>query len=74
MFYADNSGGAENYVSVGASSDKKSSGLSASFSNYGKKWMCLLPRFKSFSTAFNNSYGKSWGTSFAAPIVTGLLH
>ncbi|MBK7088255.1 MAG: S8 family serine peptidase [Chitinophagaceae bacterium] len=72
--YADNSGRAENYISVGASGDKKSGGLIASFSNYGKKEVDVFaPGVQIFSTTpFNNSYGKSQGTSFAAPIVTGI--
>ncbi|QQS64296.1 MAG: S8 family serine peptidase [Chitinophagaceae bacterium] len=53
---------------------KKSGGLIASFSNYGKKRSgCVCSRCTNFSTTpFNNSYGKSQGTSFAAPIVTGI--
>ena len=36
-FYIDGSGRANNIITVGASGDKKNGGLTASFSNYGKK-------------------------------------
>lgn len=72
--YADKSGRADNYISVGASGDKKAGGLIASFSNYGKKEVDVFaPGVQIYSTTpNNNSYGKSQGTSFAAPIVTGI--
>ena len=42
--YVDNKGRASNVITVGASGDMKNGGLTASFSNYGKKkWMFLHP-------------------------------
>ncbi|HMT96989.1 MAG TPA: S8 family peptidase [Ferruginibacter sp.] len=72
--YADKSGRAQNFITVGASGDKKAGGLIASFSNYGKNEVDVFaPGVQIFSTTpNNNSYGKSQGTSFAAPIVAGI--
>jgi subtilisin family serine protease len=66
---------AENFLSIGASSDPKiSKSLTADFSNYGKESVDLFaPGVKIYSTLPGKSkYGNLQGTSFSAPIVTGL--
>ncbi len=72
--YADGSGRASNIITVGASSDKKLGSALADFSNYGKKETDVFaPGVSIYSTTpFNNSFGKSNGTSFAGPIVAGI--
>ncbi len=72
--YADGSGRASNIITVGASSDKKLGSALADFSNYGKKEVDVFaPGVAVYSTTpFNNSFGKSNGTSFAGPIVAGI--
>ncbi len=70
----ENGGRAGNVITVGASGDDKNGGLTASFSNYGRKEVDVFaPGVQIFSTTpNNNSYGKSQGTSFAGPIVAGI--
>jgi subtilisin family serine protease len=66
---------AENFLSVGASSDPKiSKSISADFSNYGKESVDLFaPGVKIYSTLPGiNKYGNLQGTSMSTPIVTGL--
>jgi subtilisin family serine protease len=62
----------ENWIEVGASSQKLNKELPASFSNYGKKTVDLFaPGAKICSTTPGNKYDVLDGTSFAAPMVTG---
>ncbi len=67
---------ADNFISVGASGDSHVEGgkMIAYFSNYGKKTVDLFaPGVKIYSTLPDgNQYGYMQGTSFSAPIVTGV--
>lgn len=70
----ENGSRAGNIITVGASGDEKNGGLTASFSNFGRKEVDVFaPGVQIYSTTpHNNSYGKSQGTSFAGPIVAGI--
>ena len=72
--YADGSGRADNFITVGASGDPTNGGVIAGFSNYGKKGVDLFaPGVKIYSTLpGGNNYGKLDGTSFSCPIVAGV--
>ncbi|UAY53167.1 S8 family serine peptidase [Ferruginibacter albus] len=63
-----------NWITVGASGDPKLKGITASFSNYGKKEVDVFsPGVKIYSTIpTKNNYGKASGTSMAAPVVAGI--
>ena len=65
---------APNWITVGASGDPKAGGLTASFSNYGKKEVDVFaPGVKIYSTVpGGNQYQNLQGTSMASPVVTGL--
>ena len=68
---------ATNWITVGASApnaDIKSGGLTASFSNYGKKSVDVFaPGVKIYSTVpGGNTYQNLQGTSMASPVVAGL--
>jgi subtilisin family serine protease len=66
---------AENFISIGASSDPKiSKSIAADFSNYGKENVDFFaPGVKIYSTLpGKNRYGNLQGTSMSAPVVTGL--
>jgi len=66
---------ANNYITVGASSDPKITGsITAEFSNYGKQKVDLFaPGVKIYSTMpGGNKYGNQQGTSMATPIVSGI--
>ena len=65
---------ATNWITVGASGDPKSGGLTASFSNYGKKEVDVFaPGVKIYSTVpGGNTYQNLQGTSMASPVVAGL--
>ncbi|MBX2931309.1 MAG: S8 family peptidase [Chitinophagaceae bacterium] len=66
---------AENFITVGASSDMKLTGsLAASFSNYGKNTVDVFaPGVRIYSTLpGGNKYGNLDGTSMASPVVAGL--
>ncbi|MFT4094107.1 MAG: S8 family peptidase [Niabella sp.] len=65
---------ATNWITVGASGDAKAGGLTASFSNYGKKETDVFaPGVRIYSTVpGGNTYANLQGTSMAAPVVTGL--
>ncbi|HMX36267.1 MAG TPA: S8 family serine peptidase, partial [Ferruginibacter sp.] len=69
-----NGGRAGNVITVGASGDPKTGGLTAYFSNYGKKGVDVFaPGMKIYSTLpGGNNYGNLQGTSFAGPIVAGI--
>jgi subtilisin family serine protease len=64
---------AKNWVSVGALSWKKGEDSPANFSNYGKENVDLFaPGVDIYSTAPDNHYKHSDGTSMAAPVVAGV--
>ena len=67
---------ANNFITVGASSDPKirNGSLVADFSNYGKESVDVFaPGMKIYSTLpLKNEYGNLQGTSMAAPVVSGL--
>jgi subtilisin family serine protease len=72
--YADGSGVASNVITVGASGNDQNGGLTASFSNYGKKNVDLFaPGVGIYSTIPGvNTYGNASGTSMACPLVAGV--
>ncbi len=64
---------ATNYLTVGASGDISTGGLSASFSNYSKEWVDLFaPGVFIYTTTTNNGYEEVDGTSFASPVAAGV--
>lgn len=71
--FQNGSGKAENWITVGASGDDAAGGLTASFSNYGKKEVDVFaPGVKIYSTIpGGNTYGDAQGTSMASPVVAG---
>ena len=64
---------ATNWITVGASGDPKNGGLTASFSNYGKRDVDVFaPGVQIYATIpGGNTYGKLSGTSMACPVVAG---
>jgi subtilisin family serine protease len=64
---------ATNWITVGASGDPKAGGITASFSNYGKKEVDVFaPGVKIYSTVpGTTTYGNAQGTSMASPVVAG---
>ncbi|MGH2649117.1 MAG: S8 family peptidase, partial [Ginsengibacter sp.] len=72
--FADSSGRAKNFITVGASGDSTNGGFTASFSNYGKKEVDVFaPGVNIYSTLpGGNKYGKYSGTSMACPVVAGV--
>ncbi|OSZ77935.1 peptidase S8 [Chitinophagaceae bacterium IBVUCB2] len=73
VFDADNKR-AGNWITVGASGDPKAGGLTASFSNYGKKEVDVFaPGVRIYSTVpGGNTYQNLQGTSMASPVVAGV--
>ena len=72
--FADGTGRASNLITVGASGDMKNGGLTASFSNYGKKEVDVFaPGVGIYSTVpGGDQYGNANGTSMACPVVAGV--
>ncbi len=72
--YRDNSGRADNFITVGASGDSTNGGFTASFSNFGKQEVNVFaPGVNIYSTLpGGNKYGKYSGTSMACPVVAGV--
>jgi subtilisin family serine protease len=72
-YYADGSGAADNWIEVGASTAEGDSLLAASFSNYGDERVDLFAPGASMQVARpGDAYGRAQGTSFAAPVVSGV--
>lgn len=64
---------ANNFLMVGGSSYSISKNLKFAESNYGKETVDIMaPAHRIYTTASNNSYEFVDGTSFSAPIVTGI--
>ena len=72
--FVNGKGRANNVITVGASGDPKTGGLTAYFSNYGKKEVDVFsPGVKIYSTLpGGNNYGNLDGTSMACPLVAGI--
>lgn len=72
--YINGKGRAMNVITVGASGDPTAGGLTANFSNYGKKEVDVFsPGVKIYSTVpGGNTYGNAQGTSMACPLVAGI--
>jgi cell wall-associated protease len=64
---------ADNWITVGASGDPKNGGVTAKFSNYGKRDVDVFaPGVQIYATIpGGNTYGKLSGTSMACPVVAG---
>lgn len=71
--FLDGKGRAPNWITVGASGDPKAGGITASFSNYGKKEVDVFaPGVRIYSTIpGTTTYGNAQGTSMASPVVAG---
>ncbi len=71
--YADGSGTADGWITVGASGPDDDSTLVASFSNYGKKSVDVFaPGVQIYSSIPGSKYTYESGTSMASPVVTGM--
>jgi subtilisin family serine protease len=72
-YYADSSGTADAWLTVGASGYTDDSTLVASFSNYGKKSVDVFaPGVQIYSSIPGSKYTLESGTSMACPVVVGL--
>jgi subtilisin family serine protease len=72
-YYADSSGLAGAWITVGASGWVDDSSLVAPFSNYGKKNVDVFaPGVQIYSCLPGSKYGYLSGTSMAGPVVAGL--
>ena len=71
--FLDGKSRANNWITVGASGDLKNGGITAYFSNYGKKNVDLFaPGVQIYSCLpGGNKYGNESGTSMACPVVAG---
>ncbi|RYD86224.1 MAG: peptidase S8, partial [Sphingobacteriales bacterium] len=72
--YINGKGRASNVITVGASGDLKNGGLTANFSNFGKKEVDVFaPGVNIYSTIpGTTTYGNASGTSMACPVVAGV--
>ena len=72
--FIDGKGRANTWITVGASGDPKNGGITASFSNIGKKEVDVFaPGVQIYSTIpGGTTYGKASGTSMACPVVAGI--
>ena len=71
--YADSTGKANNWIEVGATAWKEDKTFVGDFSNYGKNTVDIFaPGVAVYSTVNNNTYKSLDGTSFAAPVVSGV--
>ena len=72
--FVNGRGRASNVITVGASGDPTNGGVTASFSNYGKKEVDVFaPGVKIYSTIpGGNTYGNASGTSMACPVTAGI--
>jgi cell wall-associated protease len=72
-YYADGSGRADAWITVGASGPDDDSTLVADFSNYGKKNVDVFaPGVQIYSSIPGSKYTYESGTSMASPVVTGM--
>jgi subtilisin family serine protease len=71
--YKGDKGKASNWITVGASGDPQNGGITARFSNYGKKEVDVFaPGVQIYSTIpGGTTYGNASGTSMACPVVAG---
>jgi cell wall-associated protease len=71
--YKNSTTKATNWITVGASGDISNGGITANFSNYGKKEVDIFaPGVQIYSTIpGGNKYGTASGTSMACPVVAG---
>ncbi|MDQ6890659.1 MAG: S8 family peptidase [Bacteroidota bacterium] len=71
--FVDGTGRSNTFVTIGASGDPSNGGVTANFSNYGKKEVDLFsPGVKIYSTLPASNYGSLSGTSMACPVVAGV--
>lgn len=71
--FINGKGRAKTWITVGASGDPKNGGITASFSNIGKKEVDVFaPGVQIYSTIpGGDTYGSASGTSMACPVVAG---
>jgi subtilisin family serine protease len=72
--FIDGSGRSGTWITVGASGDPKTGGITANFSNYGKTEVDVFaPGVQIYSSIPDgNKYGRASGTSMACPVVAGI--